>query len=695
MGSQGINVGDAVLRFISDSSQLDTAFDQVGPKATAAFQPAAQAAENFGDAAEEAGERTQVSMREARGEVGLLGEAFGIRLPRHVRSFIAELPGVGEAMSAAFSATAILFVAQALVQATEKLSNFVGNTLIFTDEMRESNAAVAASNKSLEVLSTIYSSAKEKLAALNGETISWEETQRAAAQATITAAKAELAQMEAHIANKSGWEKAKDTMKDVANTIIGQVIPGYDSLSVSIKEQLALQEKQESVTTITAQAIKATSEVYREEAAKNAKMVIDNSLRELENQKRVALAYAQNDEEKYQLDQAFEEKKLALLNSYAVKDKAAIQALMSEIEAQQIQHADKISASFVKMLSIAADAQAHALDAVKASVVGNEIALTPLQAAYQKAKDAASLMGVTLRTDLVQGLEKAQKAEEAFARSGMVDAVALKAFQDEVARSQKALDTFGHSEEKFSIKSHGIFKQLQEDSKDGATALQGWKQIGTNALSDVTSSAQSAFSNLLLAQGSFGQALEKATEKILASVASQALIQGLFDVAKSFEAEAAFDYTGAAQYLTASEQMFAVAALAGGAAAGMARAGGGSSSSNTTQSHTSGSNTGQSNRSGGSLVGVQAFADGGLINAATIALVGERGREAVLPLDDPRAMSAIREGVGGGTTHHWHIEGMISPDNLSKVVKQIDKAVNKGQMNLTSSNSLRLTKRSA
>jgi len=118
-----IEVGDAVLRFIGDSRQLDTKFDEVAPNAEKAFKPAA-------DVVEEAGQRMQGSMREARGEVRLLGEEFGIRLPRHVSNFIAELPGVGQALSAAFQATAVLFIAQALVEATDKLSNFIGNTLL-------------------------------------------------------------------------------------------------------------------------------------------------------------------------------------------------------------------------------------------------------------------------------------------------------------------------------------------------------------------------------------------------------------------------------------------------------------------------------------------------------------------------------------------------------------------------------------
>jgi hypothetical protein len=96
------------------------------------------------------------------------------------------------------------------------------------------------------------------------------------------------------------------------------------------------------------------------------------------------------------------------------------------------------------------------------------------------------------------------------------------------------------------------------------------------------------------------------------------------------------------------------------------------------------------------VVGVQAFAEGGLISGPTLALMGEEyKREAVLPLDDPRAMEAIRNGVGGGTTHHWHIDGMISPDNMAKVMKTMSKMVSRGQANLTASNSLRITKRSA
>src|SRR5438270_12819626 len=102
------DISDAVLTFLGDSTDLDAKFDQVQPKAKRAFDEGA-------DEVERGSRRMGESMREARGETALLGEAFGIHLPRHVRNFLAELPGVSSAMSAAFSATAVLFLANAVV----------------------------------------------------------------------------------------------------------------------------------------------------------------------------------------------------------------------------------------------------------------------------------------------------------------------------------------------------------------------------------------------------------------------------------------------------------------------------------------------------------------------------------------------------------------------------------------------------
>jgi hypothetical protein len=52
----------------------------------------------FADDAEAAGERVDFSMREARGSLMLMGDEFGIHLPREIRTMIAEMPGIGIAL---------------------------------------------------------------------------------------------------------------------------------------------------------------------------------------------------------------------------------------------------------------------------------------------------------------------------------------------------------------------------------------------------------------------------------------------------------------------------------------------------------------------------------------------------------------------------------------------------------------------
>lgn len=68
---------------------------------------------------------TRKSSEEARASIALLGEEIGVRLPRHLRSFVAELPGVGKAMSAAFEAVAVIALIDVVVEAGKKIYEFV------------------------------------------------------------------------------------------------------------------------------------------------------------------------------------------------------------------------------------------------------------------------------------------------------------------------------------------------------------------------------------------------------------------------------------------------------------------------------------------------------------------------------------------------------------------------------------------
>src|SRR5208282_888419 len=192
------------------------------------------------------------------------------------------------------------------------------------------------------------------------------------------------------------------------------------------------------------------------------------------------------------------------------------------------------------------------------------------------------------------------------------------------------------------------FIGLQQDLKNGAQAMQNFQFLGKEAFNTLSQGLQSSIASALLGQESFGQALKKSTEDALASLASQAIVKSLFYTAEGFAALAMLNYGSAGQYFAAAGEMAAVGAAAGLTAHALAGAGG-SGSGSTAQSHTSESNTGQSNRSGdGSVVGVQGFAKGALITSPTLAIIGEDRQnptEAVLPLDDDRAMGKIREGL--------------------------------------------------
>jgi len=66
----------------------------------------------------------QAEVKESNHSLGLMGETFGVHIPRHIRTFVSELPGVSKAMSAAFDGLAILMVIKILVEAGTKLKEF-------------------------------------------------------------------------------------------------------------------------------------------------------------------------------------------------------------------------------------------------------------------------------------------------------------------------------------------------------------------------------------------------------------------------------------------------------------------------------------------------------------------------------------------------------------------------------------------
>lgn len=61
------------------------------------------------------------STHEARGAMALLGEETGVKLPRHVRSFLAAMPGVAAVMSIAFAPAVVIAIGEAIGEGIKKL----------------------------------------------------------------------------------------------------------------------------------------------------------------------------------------------------------------------------------------------------------------------------------------------------------------------------------------------------------------------------------------------------------------------------------------------------------------------------------------------------------------------------------------------------------------------------------------------
>jgi len=181
-------------------------------------------------------------------------------------------------------------------------------------------------------------------------------------------------------------------------------------------------------------------------------------------------------------------------------------------------------------------------------------------------------------------------------------------------------------------------------------------------------------------------------------------VKALFYTAEGF-AELALGITSssATELFTAAGIMASVAGAAGVAGKALSGGGGGGSNNNnpgTQQGFNSGSNTGGPQRGGTSVTNVQHFAEGGLITAPTLAMIGEQNRkEAVLPLEDPQAMKQIGDAIGGGAGGGVHIHlphgSIISADTMQKFVAKMNKMVNRGQLSVHSSSTFRTNKRSA
>lgn len=720
------DAGDAVLKFVGDTSQLDLAFDEIKTKGAEAWAPAKGAADGLveslnglpgpakeaGDAMEEAGERGAHAMREARGEAGLLGEAMGIRLPRHVRSFIAELPGVGEALSAAFSATAVLFIIQAVIELTNKVTEFISTHFIFTEEMKKATEAVIKQNEALTKYKEAGDAAQKTLDAFGKTAVD-------VANEKVKALEDELAKQE------EAERKARDSRyayeHDNLNNITKAQYEAYgDQVVLAHNAQEAIKKEiaagQLGVVTAIGEADQKIIEMHK--TRNLAELALQESLA------KAMVAGTQGAEEKeFAIEETYKEKRYQLERS-SIQQSASLELQMGRAEKYKelINKLDVLdrqrTTEYTNELNKQKDSLEKTLEKMQADLDKNLQAQrasnlpTPAEEESKSpgaklvkdilaARDAAKSLGVTIRADLVAALDSATEAEIKMAKAGIFSAADMNQAHARVAELQKQLDELGKTEDKLKLKTETTWKGFIQDLHQGANAMHEMKDIGQTAFNDMSKNIESAFQSIVLGQGNVAQALEKATASSLAAIAAQAAVKALFYTAEGFAAMAGFEEQSASQYFTAAGEMAAVAVLAGAAGFGLSRAAGaGGGGGSTEQLHNSQSNTGSQASGRTTQVGVQYMAEGGLVSGPTLAVIGERmnTKEAVVPLNDPKALKEIGGAIsdhGGGGGINVFTKGIVSDDTMIRVMKRMSGLVKTGKATLTSSNSMRLTRRSA
>lgn len=780
-----IEVGDAVLRFLGDSTQLDLAFDAVGPKAQVAMAEASTAFTGFDEVMGEtsvsikeayegfgvfgvegvaAAQEVAFNMREAKGEIMLLGNEIGVSIPRHLQRFIADLPGVGQALTAVFSATAVLFLVQILEQGIQKLSDWAASTLIFTQTMKDSDAEIADQNKELSKLKDEYEKTQEKVEAFG-------KTQVELATEKLNKLTEEIAKQDEILKRSVDTYKAHQEATDWWGRTVDFAIESARAMGVELGNLQTSQEKSveqnridyEKAKTIAA-AQKKADEVARDLAEKDRLKAIEEAyvarqsaviegeqkigsaqIKLEESQALVTVANLKNNladiiairsqaaEDEYQLQVGTIEKRIVLEQRDPTKNANSLRKLNAELEAIEIEHATKATMAYADLLEKLKVIRHNAMEALTTADVKADFT-TQLTKDFEKAAAAASALGFTFSGDLAKGVADAKKAYDDLRASGqatnrdlLAGQIALlqsqinydKSFSISTTAQEKELSKlvatynklYGASDKVFK-KHQSLFQLWKTGAPQAGEAWTNMLSMATQGLDSLANASEHAFASAIMGQESFGKALEKATAQTLANLAAQAMVYAIFYTAMGFAKLAEYDFTGASNAFTSAAIYAAVGGMAAGAAYALNSASGGSGSggsgshpnvgsvsSSATVSQVGGSGASQTNTQFiNSAFGIK-LGEGGLITKPTMAVIGESTKgaeEAAIPLHDPQAVSKIVEALGGTRDSgvKVYVQGMISPDNLGKVVEQINKKVKGRQLTLNSSNTYRVTRRS-
>jgi hypothetical protein len=744
-----IEVGDAVLTFLGDTTQLDAAFDRVGAEAPAKLEPASQAIKEVGtnwqfagetastageqaivagEEMEEAGDKAAFSMREAKGEIALLGEEIGIKVPRHVRGFLAELPGVGTALEAAFSATAALILIQVLVEGTKKLSEFIGEHFIFTEAMKEEVKVITETNLKLVELAKTTEELKKQYEQF-GETgtkkikAEFDDINKKFAENHILL-EAGINLQQAHA---RGWEVDAEAMKKANENLVL-----YKKTEENLLEQMGLKEKQYDQVLAEELAARDKARVAAAETRGAALLAIQEANAKLHiasiriNYEQEAAIDTEFADKKYQLDLRTLEQRRAILARDPEKNANELIAINAQIDALEENHHAQQIQRYAAFLALKAQ-MAHTQAQTEASTFGDTIGAegAAQEAAFKTLDDldkAFNEVGIEGSTQLFESLERAQKGYETLRNSGVAAAGDLiqaqmnllrvqieydQQFGGDTTKERRQLQQLGDEYDKLTghvDKSITRINQMMalyvKDVQQAGNQTKFFSDVGKFAIEDFAKSAGNAFDSFLQHQAGFGEAMKQATASTLDSIASMAFANAIFYTAQGI-ADVFWNPERAGADFAAAAEFAAVAALAG--AGGYALGGGKKDSGGIKEEPQGPATQGSSSQGAGTTTNqrVSSFASGGLVTGRTLAILGDSTKdsgdqtEVALPLDDPEAVAKIRAALGGsgGDTHIYHISGMISADSMKKTMQRINSLTKRNQGRLTSNNSYKVTKR--
>jgi hypothetical protein len=122
-----------------------------------------------GDASklEDATNAAKEHLKQAGESVDMLGDLIGVKIPSAIKDMLASSELIAPALDAAFAPLALISLGVALVDATDKISKFVGEALTGAGDLRKFDDQLKAENKTLEEYARKTKEATRALELLN------------------------------------------------------------------------------------------------------------------------------------------------------------------------------------------------------------------------------------------------------------------------------------------------------------------------------------------------------------------------------------------------------------------------------------------------------------------------------------------------------------------------------------------------